>query len=146
MRWWLFNFAAGASFLLCLMIAAAWTMSIADPREFKWRGGDWSDRFIVSADGTLAMIDRPHPVPLSAVLDNMRFRRRIEVRYGWLVALTLILPAAWLTRWWERRRALAVGRCAKCGYDLRATPDRCPECGTAPGAAAAGTGEEPAER
>ena len=53
----------------------------------------------------------------------------------------LLLPAGAMSLAWvgqlARRRYLhrhRVGFCAKCGYDLRASPDRCPECGMIAGA------------
>jgi hypothetical protein len=49
----------------------------------------------------------------------------------WLLALASgALPALWGTRRWRKRAKTRAGLCAVCGYDLRASPQRCPECGT----------------
>jgi hypothetical protein len=42
---------------------------------------------------------------------------------------TLILPALAYRSRLIRRIRVQVGLCGICGYDLRATPERCPECG-----------------
>jgi len=52
---------------------------------------------------------------------------RVTVPFWAIVLGTCALPAARLRRKWRGRGAF--GLCAWCGYDLRATPERCPECG-----------------
>jgi hypothetical protein len=50
-----------------------------------------------------------------------------------IAAVTALPPLGWVTLRFRsrarRRRLKAQGLCPSCGYDLRATPERCPECG-----------------
>ena len=65
--------------------------------------------------------------------------RYFSVPHGLLVALTIVLPAWRAARLIDdrrRRTRLAAGLCRRCGYDLRASPERCPECGDAVGVTA----------
>jgi hypothetical protein len=63
----------------------------------------------------------------AGVLDT-RFRN-LTVPHWFATAFLALPPALWLAAFVRRRRRVSAGRCQACGYDLRATPDRCPECG-----------------
>ncbi len=53
----------------------------------------------------------------------------------WLISAPLTFLFALLAHRAKRelKRRMRLGLCLQCGYDLRATPDRCPECGAVGG-------------
>lgn len=57
----------------------------------------------------------------------------IEVHFPyWSVLLMLIAIFILIELTRRKTPSFSVQRCSRCGYDLRATPQRCPECGTVP--------------
>jgi hypothetical protein len=57
---------------------------------------------------------------------------RIMFPQAVFVAAMLAFPVWWSFRMDQPRARRLRGLCPTCGYDLRGTPGRCPECGTVP--------------
>ena len=88
-----------------------------------YAGGGWTNRSLLNRLGFYAI-----PLPLKGTdrLDAM------AAPVWFILLLTAVLPG-WRLLIWQRDGARRKDHlCAACGYDLRATPDRCPECGTVP--------------
>ena len=56
----------------------------------------------------------------------------VQIPHGSVVLAASVAPLLWGRSLARRRRRIAKRLCPSCGYDLRASPDRCPECGTMP--------------
>lgn len=80
---------------------------------------------------TLAFYDFPFGKPVSGGRCRYRKYRTTAVPLWPIATVASILPAGVLLSLALRRRREFDGKCVQCGYDLRATPERCPECGLA---------------
>ena len=152
----LFNILAGLSLLMCVGTGVLWTMSfwVSDARLV----GDGANRWAIqSYDGAIHVINVPD-VPSPQNLNNSSNshicvctfpprpptflgigfsitpgNRFLAIPYWLIQSLTLVVPAVWFRRYRLHRITQfrrSHGLCTICGYDLRGTPDRCPECGT----------------
>jgi hypothetical protein len=120
-----------------------WPVDVPDARRWtRWRDvplprGRWGSRSTVH-DRTWKqshgyVLDAPYltdprPAKPTATAKVVRVSE-VMVPY-WLPALLGLQLATWLARPWQwLRRGVPAGHCLGCGYDCRATPGRCPECG-----------------
>jgi hypothetical protein len=56
----------------------------------------------------------------------------VTIPHWLLIVLGLPLPLLWFWNRRQSKRWAKAGLCIGCGYDLRASPGRCPECGQEP--------------
>ena len=142
----LFNLLAALSLLLCVATSAFWLLTQnTTPSNRVTIDISALNRYrVYSVRGALILEEFPAEVTFiqsdSAAARLAKYvsgRRAIRVPY-WLIAFSAaIAPSVWLARMKRRRERdrLSAGLCPTCGYDLRATPGRCPECGAVPAAA-----------
>ena len=150
----LVTLAAIASLLLCIATVALWVRSYwaADRIErFNkvgsitlasrtgaigfWRDPDWTGE-ARGIDYRKLQSGRPFGGALT-FRAHVRYGRQLRIIFPhWFLALFFaILPTFCLGAVLRARHHSRAGRCAACDYDLRATPQRCPECGATPASA-----------
>jgi hypothetical protein len=146
-----------SSLLLCALTAWLWVRNLWGVDYVEYGGnGKWLVK-LISGHGTLDFLIIPRWPQEEEfrvgqydvhVYYGTRYSKRLVgfgtaeqwPEYGgryvnvphWFFVLLFAGMGFWFGRaWWKRRGREMAGKCRVCGYDMRATPQRCPECGTA---------------
>jgi hypothetical protein len=130
LRRWIFHSMVTVSPLLVIFSTSLWVLSYSKP----WRANILASGEVDPFSWTNERGDLGWNVlSESGQLDIRPFYWFLEwhIFYWELVLLGTILPIYRLSFpiLYRRERRIADKRCVNCGYDLRATPERCPECG-----------------
>ncbi len=80
-------------------------------------------RLYVANDGLAAYGKKSDPDPTGGIFFKLLVSHWLIAMVAGMIFLLAIQPD------WRRHRRRAKGLCPACGYDLRASPNRCPECG-----------------
>jgi hypothetical protein len=96
-----------------------------------WKEPSWLSKLGIHYGHFVAPAPTDEPLPATSDPNPWHYHM-VGVPF-WLLILVFAMPWLRAGLGWIRRRSLTrAGRCPKCGYDLRATPTRCPECGSIP--------------
>jgi hypothetical protein len=124
-----------ASLIACAASSAFWVQSRIAPWDRlcpEVAGPDQTQYLITSAGGTLGLtrfVDTPKRRDDGSIRGNAIYIETVgQIRY-WIPCAFFGAMGAFLI-WLRGWRLPRSSGCPKCGYDLRASPERCPECGT----------------
>jgi hypothetical protein len=147
-RRWLFNGLAATLLLMCAAFVAVIALQFAShrgDRAFVVPIGPWATVRTFVMYGRLFLDWQPttaYRPAWAGQTNHAGFRYNltsngettISIPLSYAIACGFCIIAVITTRlvWCRSRLVRGVGLCTVCGYDLRATPDRCPECGTIP--------------